>query len=106
MRRRRKYYRLDSGWTAEMEQALRSFQRACVLCNKAERLTTDHVRPLRDGNGLAPGNAARLCIGCNVRKGSARLRALPVAVRRQLIKAADDFYVHWHRLRRVSAKGA
>jgi 5-methylcytosine-specific restriction endonuclease McrA len=94
-RRRRRYHRLDAAWTAEMERTLRAFQPACVLCGAAERLTTDHVRPLRDGNGLRPGNAVRLCTGCNARKGSRRLHSLPPDDREKIVAAADAFYAHW-----------
>ncbi len=94
-KRRERKRNLDSGWTHEMEQALVAFYPNCVLCNGNDRMTTDHVRPLSKGHGLAPGNAVRLCVSCNSIKQARDLDKLPDDMRVKLLEAARQFEKHY-----------
>jgi 5-methylcytosine-specific restriction endonuclease McrA len=78
-----------------MEVALRRLQPACVLCGAADDLSTDHVRPLARGGALEPGNAVRLCRGCNGHKGARTGRRLPPGWADILTAAAAAFRRHW-----------
>lgn len=103
-RRKRRYHKLDAGWTKAMEDTLRAFQPECVLCGADTDLSTDHVRPLCKGFGLVPGNAVRLCLSCNGWKGSKLLAALPRDTKLTLVAAADAFYVYWQRRSKLVLK--
>lgn len=87
---------LDSEWTTDMEVALCEFQPACVVCGSTDRMATDHVLPLSNGNGLKPGNAVRLCRSHNSRKSDKDIDELPADWQKKIIKAASDFQEHWN----------
>lgn len=86
---------LDLYWNYSMEIELESLQPKCVLCGSADRLSTDHVRPLSKGYGLYPGNAVRLCMKCNSRKNALDLEELNENTRVILLERAEEFRVHW-----------
>ena len=87
--------RLDKKWTREMENAIRRFQSACVICGATEYLATHHVQPLRLGHGKEPGNAVRLCRDCNSLIGMRGPRELPPDMARKLETDAIKFKEHW-----------
>jgi 5-methylcytosine-specific restriction endonuclease McrA len=85
----------DSNWTPAMEQALRDFQRVCVVCGATTPLTKDHVRPVGEGGRLEPGNAVRLCRECNSFKWDRPLSELYPEMARRLEIAAAEFKDFW-----------
>lgn len=87
----------DSGWTLQMDQALRELQPVCVVCGSAERLEVDHVKPLSQGYGLLPGNAVMLCKSCNSRKWKRSLEELPADMATKIMNSAQEFKNHWER---------
>ena len=92
---RRSRERKCDKWTLAMERSLRSFQPACVLCDIPNDLTTHHVRPLIGGHGLEPGNAVRLCRGCNSFIWIRPLSDLSTSQSNKLEMAAARFKEHW-----------
>ena len=95
VRREERQKHLDRNWTRRMEQLLRAFQQACVICGATETLATDHVRPLAKGHGLEPGNATRLCTACNSKKHCKDLHELPAGWQGKLAQAATQFKTYW-----------
>lgn len=100
--RKRKHRKnaLDSGWSFELEQAIRAFFPACVVCGITDyehwciydqHLQVDHVLPLSKGHGLEPGNAVILCKRCNTFKYQKDLDQLPDDMRTKIISAASLF---------------
>ncbi len=84
-------HNLDKNWTRNLENALRSFQAACVNCGATNHLTTHHVQPLSGGHGLEPGNAVRLCRACNSFIGSRKPSELSSDQARKIETAAAQF---------------
>lgn len=97
---------LDSKWTYKMEQTLKSFFPACVVCGSTDRMTTDHVLPLSKGHGLVPGNAIRLCTHCNSTKRSRSLESLPEEMRKKIVNAAQAFEEHYKKVQLLRGEGA
>ncbi len=89
-----------------MEQALRAFQPACVVCGTTDDLTTDHIRPLDQGEGKQPGNAVRLCRACNSFKSNRNLNQLTPEMARKLEVAATQFKEFWESSRAISTARA
>jgi 5-methylcytosine-specific restriction endonuclease McrA len=85
----------DKEWTREMDQSLRRFQTACVLCGDTDDLTTHHLRPLSEGHGLKPGNAVRLCRSCNSFIYMRDPSQLAPSQARKLETAAAHFKEYW-----------
>ncbi len=82
-------------WSPSMQEAIYEQQPECVLCDAAEDLTVDHVRPLSRGHGLYPGNAVVLCRSCNSTKHDKHPDDLPTETRTKLLKAAKAFETYW-----------
>lgn len=93
--RKEKKKEIDSKWTPEMERALIALQSICVVCGSTDRLAIDHVLPLSKGHGLIPGNAVRLCIGCNSSKRNKDLENMPLDIATKIKNAAEQFRDCW-----------
>lgn len=87
--------KLDSGWTFEMEAALKQLFPACILCGSTVDLCVDHIRPLSHGYGLRPDNATILCNKCNIHKSNTPLNNLPKEMKNRLLLAALSFQQYW-----------
>lgn len=99
-RRERAKAKLDKNWTGEMEHQLRTLFGHCVLCGITEKehqekygqaLHVDHVRPLKNGNGLDYGNATILCAECNRKKHAKTLDQLDQRDRNRIRVTAELF---------------
>lgn len=96
---------LDTEWDVQKEVFLRRLYSECVVCGITERehqekygssLQVDHVHPLKDGHGLAVGNATILCLHCNGEKSDRRLEDLPERMRNRILLTADLFELLWN----------
>ena len=85
----------DSGWTFDMDKALRDLQPTCVICGSDDRLAIDHVVSFIKKGCLNPGNACVLCVSCNSAKGAKTLEELPLDWQTKIRKAAQEFYDVW-----------
>lgn len=93
--RSRKRKEADTGWTIEMEDALREMYPECVVCGSCELLATDHVIPFTKGGKLIPGNATILCQSCNSSKTNRDLSDLPQSWAMPIMRSALQFAVEW-----------
>lgn len=94
-KRREQIRNLDFEWTLKMEKSLKKFQKTCIICGSKNKLCVDHVLPLSKGYGLKPGNAVILCSVHNNWKNNKLLNDLPSDIQMKLIKAAQEFRLHW-----------
>jgi hypothetical protein len=100
---------IDTNWTIEMDEVLRKFQPACVICGMTQdehqikygrALHVDHVIPITnrdgsDGMPLVPGNAVMLCMSHNCSKCNYPLTSLPIDWQSNIIWNAIQFKNHW-----------
>lgn len=89
--RRDREHGVDNDWCAFLDEALRGFQPACVVCGSREQLTVDHVVPVIRGGGLRPGNVVILCKSCNSSKTGKALDELSPEWKRRILQAAGEF---------------
>lgn len=89
----------DSNWTTEMAEALFYLFPKCVVCGIGTDLQVDHVLPLVDGYGLAPGNATILCSSCNHQKQDYYPDDLPssmlINAGELILLTAAEFETYW-----------
>lgn len=104
-RKRRKLESMSNNWSYEQEQFLRHLFPCCVICGITESehrvkynqsLHIDHIRPLKDGNGLSIENAVPLCADCNRKKQAKQLEELPEISRNKILQASELFQLLWN----------
>jgi len=89
----------ESNWTTEMAEALFYLFPKCVVWGIGTDLQVDHVLPLVDGYGLAPGNATILCSSCNHQKQDYYPDDLPssmlINAGELILLTAAEFETYW-----------
>ena len=82
-------------WTMAMDAAVFKFWQSCVNCHSQENLAIDHVKALKNGGRLEPGNVVVLCQKCNSIKHCKDLKDLEINFANKIVKAAKDFKDYW-----------